>query len=84
MVTIQFDIPDDALKAGEHPRHKPMLTYSEAGDLLGISKDGVAKLVDAGVLIRPDWTIGEVRTRLVTTSSVYAAAGWPVLALAAI
>jgi len=64
------------------PRHRPCLTYEEAGHVLGgISSDSVRALVDSGYLDRPEWSRSEVRVALVTTVSVYRAAGWPVRAL---
>ena len=67
--------------SADAPRHKPCLSYQEAGDILGVSADSVRTLVDAGVLDRPLWSREEVRVALVTTVSVYEAAGWPVRAL---
>lgn len=63
----------------ELPRHRPCLTYEEAGQVLGgISADSVRNLVEAGVLDRPEWSRSEVRAAVVTTVSVYRAADWPV------
>lgn len=58
-----------------------VLTYDQAGEQLGISGRKVRTLVERGVLVRPAWSYTEVRAAVVTTASVAAAAGWPVLPL---
>jgi hypothetical protein len=83
MVRVSFEIPDEALRSGEAPRHRPLVTYAEAAELLGgISKDAVRGLVERGILDRPEWSRGEVRVAVVTTASVYREAGWPIEPLA--
>lgn len=70
------------LDAQRTPRRLPVcLTYTAAAEELGIGVESVDALVKAGVLVRPEWSLSEVRVRVVTTASVLAASGWPITAV---